>query len=90
MRRCSGRGQGEESISGAIGTADENGLRLMLPDAALPLPASLMRVLAWFPPLFTAPSFRTFTVLATGFLAQTGKRTVRHAGRDGTVPAVAA
>jgi hypothetical protein len=27
-------------------------------------------------PLFTAPSFRTFTGLACGFLAQSGKRTV--------------
>jgi DDE superfamily endonuclease len=27
-------------------------------------------------PLFTAPSFRTFTALACGFLAQSGKRTV--------------
>jgi hypothetical protein len=33
---------------------------LMLPDAAL----------------FTGPSFRTFTMLACGFLAQSGKRTV--------------
>ena len=48
----------------------------MLPDATLPLPASLMSVLACFAPLFTAPSFRTFTGLACGFLAQTGKRTV--------------
>ncbi len=48
----------------------------MLPDAALPVPASLMTLLAWFAPLFTAPSFRTFTMLACGFLAQTGKRTV--------------
>jgi hypothetical protein len=29
-----------------------------------------------FTPLFTAPSFRTFTMLACGFLAQPGKRTV--------------
>jgi hypothetical protein len=28
--------------------------------------------LALFGPLFTAPSFRTFCVLACGFLAQTG------------------
>jgi hypothetical protein len=48
----------------------------MLPDATLPLPASLISVLAWFTPLFTAPSFPTFTVLASGFLAQTGERTV--------------
>lgn len=48
----------------------------MLPDAALPVPASLMMPLAVFSPLFTAPSFRTFTVLACGFLAQSGKRTV--------------
>src|SRR5260370_4150150 len=40
------------------------------------LPASLAGILAWFAPLFTAPSFRTFTMLACGFLAQTGKRTV--------------
>ena len=48
----------------------------MLPDATLPLPASMMSVLACFTPLFTAPAFRTFTMLACGFLAQTGKRTV--------------
>src|SRR6266480_4337345 len=48
----------------------------MLPDAALPVPASLMTLLAVFSPLFTAPSFRTFTMLACGFLARSGKRTV--------------
>src|ERR1700683_2921478 len=48
----------------------------MLPDATLPIPASLAGLLGWFTPLFTAPSFRTFTMLACGFLAQTGKRTV--------------
>jgi DDE superfamily endonuclease len=48
----------------------------MLPDPALPVPASLMTLLAVFSPLFTAPSFRTFTGLACGFLAQSGKRTV--------------
>jgi hypothetical protein len=48
----------------------------MLPDAVLPVPASLMTLLAVFAPLFTAPSFRTFTALACGFLAQPGKRTV--------------
>jgi DDE superfamily endonuclease len=48
----------------------------MPPDAALPVPASLMTLLAVFSPLFTAPSFRTFTGLACGFLAQSGKRTV--------------
>jgi hypothetical protein len=48
----------------------------MLPDAVLPVPASLMTLLTVFSPLFTAPSFRTFTGLACGFLAQPGKRTV--------------
>jgi DDE superfamily endonuclease len=48
----------------------------MLPDATLPVPASLMTLLVSFTPLFTAPSFRTFTMLACGFLAQPGKRTV--------------
>ncbi len=48
----------------------------MFPDAALPVPASLMTLLAVFSPLFTAPSFRTFAMLACGFLAQPGKRTV--------------
>src|SRR5260370_554143 len=48
----------------------------MLPDAMVPVPVSLMRLLAVFCPLFTAPSFRTFTMLACGFLAQSGKRTV--------------
>ena len=47
-----------------------------MPDAALPVPVSLMTLLAWFAPLFTAPSFRTFCGLACGFLAQPGKRTV--------------
>ncbi|HET9973889.1 MAG TPA: hypothetical protein VFQ68_37045 [Streptosporangiaceae bacterium] len=49
---------------------------LMIPDAVLPVPASLMTLLTVFWPLFTAPSFRTFTGLACGFLAQGGKRTV--------------
>ena len=35
-----------------------------------------MTLLASFTPLFTALSFRTFTMLACGFLAQAGKRTV--------------
>ena len=48
----------------------------MLPDTTLSLPGSLASVLACFAPLFTAPSFRTFTMLACGFLAQTGRRTV--------------
>jgi hypothetical protein len=48
----------------------------MLPDATLPVPASLAGLLAWFASLFTAPSFRTFSMLACGFLAQTGRRTV--------------
>ena len=48
----------------------------MLPDAAVPVPASLMTLLAAFSPLFTAPSFRTFSMLACGFLAQSGKRTM--------------
>jgi len=48
----------------------------MLPDAALPVPASLITLLAVFSSLFTAPSFHTFTGLACGFLAQSGKRTV--------------
>jgi hypothetical protein len=48
----------------------------MLPDATLPVPASLMMLLAWFGSLFTAPSFRTFCGLACGFFAQAGRRTV--------------
>jgi hypothetical protein len=48
----------------------------MLPDATLPVPASLAGLLAWFAPLFTAPSLRTFTMLACGFIAQAGRRTV--------------
>ena len=48
----------------------------MLPDAMLPVPASLASLLAVFGPLFTAPSFRTFCGMACGFLAQTGRRTV--------------
>jgi hypothetical protein len=50
-----------------------NGLLPMLPDM---VPASLMTLLQAFAPLLTAPSFRTFTALACGFLAQPGKRTV--------------
>src|SRR5713101_2511683 len=46
----------------------------MLPD--LTLPPSLMTLLACFQPCFTAPSYRTFCALASGFLAQAGKRTV--------------
>jgi hypothetical protein len=53
-----------------------NGIVPMLPDATLPLPASLASLPAVFGPLFTAPTFRTFTALACGFLAQTGKRTM--------------
>jgi DDE superfamily endonuclease len=48
----------------------------MFPDTALPVPASLMTLLAAFSPLFTVPSFRVFCGLACGFLAQSGKRTV--------------
>jgi hypothetical protein len=49
---------------------------MMLPDATLPVPSSLVNLLAVLAPLFTAPSFRTFCGLACGFLTQTGKRTV--------------
>ena len=63
----------------------------MLPDATLPVPASLMTLLTGFAPLFTAPSFRTFCGLACGFLAQTGEADgVRDAVGGGPVPAVAA
>jgi len=48
----------------------------MPPDATLQVPASLMTLLSSFAPLFTGPSFRTFTMLACGFLAQPGKPTV--------------
>ncbi len=48
----------------------------MLPSATLQVPASLLTLLSFFAPLFTAPSFRTFCGLACGFLAQPGKRTV--------------
>src|SRR5580704_2141397 len=48
----------------------------MLVEATLPVPASLMTLLAGLAPLFTAPSFRAFCGLACGFLAQPGKRTV--------------
>src|SRR6266581_6396443 len=54
----------------------KTGVLPMLPGTPPPLPASLASLLAVFGPLFTAPSFRTFTALACGFLAQTGKRTV--------------
>src|SRR5262249_17802048 len=48
----------------------------MFPDAALPVPGSLMTLLAVVSPPFSAPSVRTFAALACGFLAQSGKRTV--------------
>src|ERR1017187_6765784 len=54
----------------------ETGIPPMLPDTTLQVPASLMTLLTAFAPLFTAPSFRTFTMLACGFLAQPGRRTV--------------
>jgi hypothetical protein len=54
----------------------KTGVLPVLPGTSLPLPASLASLLAVSGPLFTAPSFRTFTALACGFLAQTGKRTV--------------
>jgi len=60
----------------------------MLPD--LTLPPSLMALLATFEPCFTVPTFRTFCALAAGFLAQTGRRTVRHADGRGAVAGVAA
>src|SRR6516225_3636310 len=44
----------------------------MLPDAVLPVPASLMTLLAVFSSLFTAPSFRTFTALVCGMLTGAG------------------
>jgi DDE superfamily endonuclease len=46
----------------------------MLP--GLTLPPSLMTLLVCFQPCFTVPSYRTFCALASGFLAQAGKRTV--------------
>jgi hypothetical protein len=46
----------------------------MLPSPTLP--ASLAALLMVFQPCFTAPSFRTFYALASGFIAQTGRRTV--------------
>jgi hypothetical protein len=46
----------------------------MLPDVTIP--ASLAGLLTVFDRCFTAPSYRTFTALVTGFLAQTRRRTV--------------
>jgi hypothetical protein len=51
----------------------------MLPEdtvPAVPVPASLMTLLSAFASVFTAPTFRTFTALACGFLAGTGRRSV--------------
>jgi hypothetical protein len=63
----------------------------MLPNLTLPVPGSLIGLLATFGPMFTAPSFRTFCGLACGFFAQTRETDgVRDAGRRGTVPDVAA
>ena len=47
-------------------TADETAFPLMLLNATLSVPASLAGLLARFGPLFTAPSSRTFTILARG------------------------
>ena len=46
----------------------------MLPSPTLPV--SLTALLMVFQPCFTAPAYRTFCGLASGFLAQTGRRTV--------------
>src|SRR5438034_10667429 len=46
----------------------------MLP--GLTLPVSLTTLLMVFQPCFTVPTFRTFCGLASGFLAQTGRRSV--------------
>jgi hypothetical protein len=40
------------------------------------LPPSLAELLDCFRPCFTAPTFQTLCALTTGFLAQTGPRTV--------------
>jgi hypothetical protein len=40
------------------------------------LPRSLADLLIVFGPCFTAPTFRTFCALVTGFLAQPGRHTV--------------
>jgi hypothetical protein len=48
----------------------------MLPDITVPVPASLLPLLAGLAPLFTAPSFRTFCGLACGFLTRPRKPTV--------------
>lgn len=56
----------------------------MLPDATLPVPASLADLLA---PVLIAPTFRTFTIMACGLLAHTGKGTVcGDADRGGPCP----
>ena len=46
----------------------------MLPDGTVP--GSLAGLLAVFRPTFTAPTFRTFTGLAVGLIAQTRRWTV--------------
>jgi hypothetical protein len=72
---AAGAGGEEGSIGGASEAADETGFRRCsrMPRHRF---ASLLGLLTSFAPLFTAPSFRTFTMLACGFLAQTGRRTV--------------
>jgi hypothetical protein len=42
----------------------------------MPLPQTLMSVLAAFAPCFTVRTFATFQALVVGFLAQPGARTV--------------
>jgi len=46
----------------------------MLPDDTVP--GSIAGLLTVFRPCFTAPTFRTFTGLAVGLIAQTRRRTV--------------
>jgi hypothetical protein len=46
----------------------------MLPCQTLPVSRTALRMV--FQPCFTAPTYRTFCGLASGFLAQTGRRTV--------------
>ncbi len=52
----------------------------------MPLPGSIIEVLATFRPLFTAPTWRKLMTLLTGTLVAHGRRTVtaalRHTGNE--------
>ncbi len=63
---------GVHAASDQVSKPSMNGFPPMFSDATLPVSASLASLQALFAPLFTAPSFRTFTMLACGVLNRAG------------------